>query len=114
VIARTQIAATGGVIGTAEFMSPEQGEGRPITRRSDLYSFGVVLYTMLTGRPPFVGRSMPELLKLHRYGRFDRPVDLVPELPSWLDELVCELLEKDPDKRPPDAHVVARRLETIQ
>jgi serine/threonine-protein kinase len=95
-------------------MSPEQGDGRPITRRSDLYSLGVVLYAMLTGRAPFLGRSMAELLNLHRYGQFDRPMAVVPEIPSWLDELVCQLLEKDPEKRPPDAHVVARRLEVVQ
>jgi serine/threonine-protein kinase len=114
VFAGTAITATGGIIGTPEYMSPEQGDSRPITRRSDLYSLGVVLYAMLTGRAPFLGRSMAELLNLHRYGQFDRPTAIVPEIPSWLDELVCQLLEKDPEKRPPDAHVVARRLEVVQ
>jgi serine/threonine-protein kinase len=102
VFAGTAITATGGIIGTPEYMSPEQGDSRPITRRSDLYSLGVVLYAMLTGRAPFLGRSMAELLNLHRYGQFDRPMAIVPEIPSWLDELVCQLLEKDPEKRPPD------------
>ena len=113
IFAGTQLTATGAIIGTAEYMSPEQGEGKPVTRRSDLYSLGVVLYFMITGRPPFLGRSLAELAKLHRYGQFDRPRALVPEIPSWLDELVCQLLEKEPDKRPPDAHVVARRLEIV-
>jgi serine/threonine-protein kinase len=114
VFAGTAITATGGVIGTPEYMSPEQGEGRPITKRTDLYSLGAVMYTMLTGHPPFVGRSLAELVHMHRFGQFDRPIAVVPEIPSWLDELVCQLLEKDPEKRPPDAHVVARRLEAIQ
>ena len=114
VFAGTAITATGGIIGTPEYMSPEQGDSRPITPRSDLYSLGVVMYAMLTGRAPFLGRSMAELLNLHRYGQFDRPIAVVPELPSWLDELVCQLLEKDPEKRPHDAHVVARRLEIVQ
>lgn len=114
VFAGTAITATGGIIGTPEYMSPEQGEGRPITRRTDLYSLGAVLYAMLTGRPPFVGRGIAGLINQHRYGQFDRPTAIVPEIPSWLDELVCQLLEKDPEKRPPDAHVVARRLEVIQ
>jgi serine/threonine-protein kinase len=114
VFAGTAITATGGIIGTPEYMSPEQGDGRPVTRRADLYSLGAVLYTMLTGRPPFVGRGVAGLINLHRFGQFDRPKTIVPEIPSWLDELVCQLLEKEPDKRPPDAYVVARRLETIQ
>jgi serine/threonine-protein kinase len=114
VFAGTAITVTGGIIGTPEYMSPEQGDGRPITKRSDLYSLGVVLYAMLTGRAPFLGRSMAELVNLHRFGQFDRPSAIVPEIPSWLDELVCQLLEKDPEKRPPDAHVVSRRLEVVQ
>jgi hypothetical protein len=114
VFAGTAITATGGIIGTPEYMSPEQGEGRNVTRRTDLYSLGAVLYAMLTGRPPFVGRGVAGLINQHRYGQFDRPTALVPEVPSWLDELICQLLEKDPEKRPPDAHVVARRLEVIQ
>ncbi len=114
VFAGTAITATGGIIGTAEYMSPEQGEGKPITLRSDLYSLGVVLYMMLTGRVPFLGRSVAELINLHRFGQFEKPTMLVPEIPSWLDALVCQLLEKDPEKRPADAHVVVRRLETVQ
>jgi serine/threonine-protein kinase len=114
VFAGTAITATGGIIGTPEYMSPEQGDGRPVTRRTDLYSLGAVLYTMLAGRPPFVGRGVAGLINQHRYGQFDRPMAIVPEIPSWLDELVCQLLEKDPERRPPDAHVVARRLDTVQ
>ncbi len=114
VFAGTAITATGGIIGTPEYMSPEQGDGSPITRRSDLYGLGIVMYTMLTGRPPFVGRSLAELVNQHRFARFDKPMMVVPEIPSWLDELVCQLLEKDPEKRPPDAHVVSRRLQVVQ
>jgi predicted Ser/Thr protein kinase len=110
----TALTATGGILGTPEYMSPEQGDGRPVTRRADLYSLGAVLYTMLVGRPPFAGRSVAGLINLHRYGQFDRPMAVVPEIPSWLDELVCQLLEKEPDKRPPDARVVGRRLEAVQ
>jgi serine/threonine-protein kinase len=114
VFAGTAITATGGIVGTAEYMSPEQGEGKPITLRSDLYSLGVVLYMMLTGRVPFLGRSVAELINLHRFGQFEKPMMVVPEIPSWLDALVCQLLEKDPEKRPADAHVVVRRLESVQ
>src|SRR5690606_11460600 len=68
---------------------------------------------MLTGRPPFSGESAIEVLKKHQFGQFDRPRNFVPELPSWLDELVCQMLEKDPEKRPPDAYVVSKRLQEI-
>jgi serine/threonine-protein kinase len=109
----TQLTATGGIIGTAEYMSPEQGEGKPVTPRSDLYSLGVVLYVMLTGRTPFSGNTPLDLIRQHRFSMFDTPRTVVPDLPRWMDELVCELMEKDPQKRPPNAQIVARRLESM-
>jgi serine/threonine-protein kinase len=68
----------------------------------------------LTGRPPFQGRSYVELLHKHRYGQFDNPQKIVPEIPHEIDEMVCQLLEKEPDKRPRDAHVFTRQLEGIR
>ncbi len=110
VFAADQLTITGAVIGTAEFMSPEQVEGRRADRRSDLYSLGAVLYTMLVGQPPFANGTPPEIMQKQRYGRFDPPRSYVPEIPSWLDEITCQLLEKNPEKRLPDAYVVSRRL----
>jgi serine/threonine-protein kinase len=114
VFASSHLTATGGVVGTAEFLSPEQAAGKPVTKRSDLYSLGVVLYTLLTGKPPFEGDSFVELLHKHRYGQFDRPQRRVPEIPYELDEIVCQLLEKDPGKRPPDCLVLGRQLEALR
>jgi serine/threonine-protein kinase len=111
--ASPHLTVTGGVIGTPEFLSPEQAAGKPVTHRSDLYSLGIVLYTLVTGRPPFVGETM-DLLHKHRFGQFDRPSRLVPDLPPDLDEVICNLLEKDPAKRPGDAGVLYRRLESIR
>src|SRR5262249_51890184 len=85
-----------------------------VTKRSDLYSLGVVLYTLLTGRTPFEGPSFVDLVHKHRYGMFDRPQKIVPAIPYEIDEVVCDLLEKDPAKRPPDCLVLGRRLETIR
>jgi serine/threonine protein kinase len=113
VFAGSKLTITGGIIGTAEYMSPEQGQGRRITKRSDLYSLGAVMYVMLTGRPPFSGKTTLDVIHKHTYGQFDRPRLRVPDIPFWLDEIVCQLMEKDPDKRFADAYVVNRKLQEL-
>jgi hypothetical protein len=113
VFAGSKLTVTGGIIGTAEYMSPEQGQGRRITKRSDLYSLGAVMYVMLTGRPPFSGKTTLDVIHKHKYNQFDRPRTIVPEIPYWLDDVVCQLMEKDPEKRPADAFVVNRRLQEV-
>ncbi|HVW01229.1 MAG TPA: serine/threonine-protein kinase [Planctomycetaceae bacterium] len=113
IFAADRLTITGGIVGTAEFMSPEQAEGKRATKQSDLYSLGVLLYVMTTGRAPFSGGTHVELLQKHRFGRFDSPKLLTPEMPHWLDEIICQLLEKDPAKRFPNAFVLGRRLEQV-
>jgi len=113
IFAGTRLTRTGGVIGTVEYMSPEQAKGGRVTKKSDLYSLGAVLYAMLTGRPPFLGKTSLEVVQKHQFGRFDKPILFAPDMPHWLDDLVCQLLEKDPDNRPPDAYVLSRRLQEI-
>jgi len=113
VFATQRLTVTGGVIGTAEYMSPEQAEGRRCTRQSDLYSLGAVMYVMLTGRPPFTGTSSLDILRKHLTGRFDRPSLYAPDIPRFLDEVVCQLLEKDPANRFADAHIVSLRLREV-
>lgn len=114
VFASGNLTATGGVVGTAEYLSPEQAAGKPVTKRSDIYSLGVVLYTLLTGRTPFVGTSFLDLLHKHRYAQFDAPQRLVPDIPHELNDVVCQLLEKEPDKRPPDCLVLGKQLDSIR
>ena len=113
VFAAEQLTVTGAVIGTAEFMSPEQVEGRRADRRSDLYSLGAVMYTMIVGQPPFSGNNAAEVMQKHRFGRFDTARSYVPAIPSWLDDVICQLLQKDPEKRIPDAYVLSRRLQEV-
>jgi serine/threonine-protein kinase len=111
--ASPHLTVPGGVVGTAEYLSPEQAAGKPVSKRSDLYSLGVVLYTLLTGRTPFKG-DVPTLLHQHRFGQFDRPGRLVLDVPPDFDEVICELMEKDPARRPGDASSLYRRLEAIR
>lgn len=113
VFAASRLTLTGGIIGTAEFMSPEQASGKRVTRQSDLYSLGAVLYCMVTGRPPFFGNTAVDVIHKQRYGLFDKPRMIEPEIPVWLEEIICQLLEKDPEKRFPDSHVLMRRLQGL-
>jgi serine/threonine protein kinase len=114
VFADPHLTKTGGVVGTPEFLSPEQAMGKPATKRSDLYSFGAVLYTLLTGRTPFQGKSVLDLLHKHRYAQFDAPRTIVPDIPLDLDEIVCQLLAKDPADRPGDAMALHKQLDRIR
>jgi serine/threonine protein kinase len=112
--ATSRLTRTGGIVGTAEYMSPEQAQGKRAARRSDLYSLGAVMYVMLTGRPPFTGPTANDILQKHQFSQFDKPSRYVPEIPRLLEDLVCQLLEKDPGKRPHDALVLMKRLEQIR
>jgi serine/threonine-protein kinase len=114
VFAAQNLTATGGVVGTGEYLSPEQATGKPVSKRSDLYSLGVVLYTLLTGRTPFQGESAAELMHKHCYGRFERLSRFAPDVPHDLEDAVCQLLEKDQAKRPADAAILHKQLDSIR
>ncbi len=101
-------------IGTGAYLPPETARGKPFTRRSDLYSLGGVLYTLLTGRPPFAGNSIVELMHKQCYTLPERPGMLVPDLPAELDELICTLLDKNPARRPASAAGVIEELERLR
>ena len=113
VFATNRLTVTGGVLGTAEYMSPEQSQGKRVTKQSDLYSLGAVLYVMLTGRPPFRGKTILEILQKHKFSQFDSVRRIVPEVPHWLDEIVCQCLAKNPEDRFPDAYVLSLRLQEV-
>ncbi|HVJ86951.1 MAG TPA: serine/threonine-protein kinase [Caulifigura sp.] len=113
VFASGKLTATGGVIGTVEYMSPEQAQGKRATKQSDIYGLGAVMYVMLTGRPPFTGKTALDIAQKHKYGQFDSPRRIVPEIPHWLDEIVCNCLQKKPEDRYPDAYVLQLRLQEI-
>jgi serine/threonine-protein kinase len=101
-------------VGTPYYMSPEQIDGTDVDHRSDLYSFGCVLYELLVGAPPFsVGDPLVILLD-HRDTPPRPPRELRPEIPRLLEGIVLDLLAKDPDDRPADAREVLRRLDELR
>ncbi|MER3442439.1 MAG: hypothetical protein C4296_13890 [Gemmataceae bacterium] len=111
----TALTSANCAVGTAAYMSPEQCRGeRNLTARSDIYSLGVVFYELLTGRKPFQADNAMEMFLQHCQGTFERPSRLVMDIPAWLDTLVCQMLEKEPHKRPVDAAMVERALEEVQ
>jgi serine/threonine-protein kinase len=95
----SQMTEAGSIIGTAQYLSPEQARGGVIDHRSDLYSVGVVLYELLTGTVPFVGDTPVEIAMKHLSSVPDPPSARRPELPVALDQIVLRALAKDPDER---------------
>ena len=102
------------LVGTWAYASPEQISGKPIDHRSDLYSLGVILFAMLTGKRPFVADDMAGYLELHR----DKPApsarDVVRSVPHHLDEVCRRLLQKAPRDRFQSAQEILYRLEAAE
>ncbi len=95
----SHLSKTGVAVGTASYMSPEQARGDKLDARTDLFSFGVVLYEMATGRQPFAGGSDAEAITAILRDRPVPPSRLNPQLPSRLEEIIHKALEKDRDLR---------------
>jgi serine/threonine-protein kinase len=102
--------ATGTVLGTAAYLSPEQASGQSAGPRSDLYSLGCVLFEMLTGRPPFTADSTVGLAYRQVHDDPGPPSTWRPGLPAGLDQVTAQLLAKDPAARPPSAAAARARL----
>jgi predicted Ser/Thr protein kinase len=95
----TGLTLAGSMIGTPDYMSPEQTEGRPVTPRSDLYGLGCVMYALIVGKPPFHGPSVTQVIDSVR---FQEPASLsrvAPQVPEALADIVGQLLRKNPEDR---------------
>ena len=102
------------MIGTPAFMAPEQFDRTtPIDHRTDLYALGGLAYQLLTGRRPFTAATMPELLHAVLLTPAPAVRDTRPDIPQDLDHLITQLLAKNPDHRPDNAHEVANRLRAV-
>jgi Protein kinase domain len=96
--------------GTPAYMAPEQLEGKEVTAKSDLYSLGLVLYEILTGKRAFNATTLPELIKQRESSVPANPTTLVPELDPLIERVILRCLEKDPAQRPASALQVAAAL----
>ncbi|MDA1049007.1 MAG: serine/threonine-protein kinase [Planctomycetota bacterium] len=110
----THLTADGSVVGTADYMAPEQAEGRPVSNRTDLFSLGAVMFTLLTRRPPFSGGSIPEVLHRLRYDDAPLVRRYAPSVPIELEEVIDQLLKKDAKDRIPTALVLANQLKAME
>ena|SRR6266487_2139068 len=97
--AQATMTQTAQVIGTAQYLSPEQARGERVDHRSDLYSVGCLLYELLTGRPPFTGDSPVAIAYQHVRENPVPPSRVDPELPGWADAIVLKAMAKDPAAR---------------
>ena len=97
--AQATMTQTAQVIGTAQYLSPEQARGERVDSRSDLYSVGCLLYELLTGRPPFTGDSPVAIAYQHVRENPIPPSRVDPELPAWADPIVLRAMAKDPGER---------------
>src|SRR5262249_55654629 len=114
----TALTGANCTVGTAAYMSPEQCRGVPdeITTKSDLYSLGVVLFELLTGRKPFIAEGPVEMFNKHVHDPAPRPNwslkgTTTGEIPIWLETIVLQLMEKKPEHRPLNAEIVGKALD---
>ncbi len=107
------LTRAGAVVGTVLYMAPEQCRGAQLDYRADLYAFGAVLFWALTGRPPFMGDGLAQVIMQHIQAPPAKPSSINPLIPASLEALVLKLLEKNPADRYPSALAVRDVLATM-
>ena len=105
---------TGSIMGTAQYLSPEQAQGHSVAAGSDLYSIGVVLYELLTGRVPFDGDAAVTIALKHVSEAPPPPSQINPAVPRELEQVVLWVLNKNPSDRPADADQLIAALESVR
>jgi beta-lactam-binding protein with PASTA domain len=107
----SDMTETGSIMGTAQYLSPEQAQGHPVSEASDLYSVGVVLYELVTGRVPFDAEAAVTIALKHVSEAPVPPTTLSPSVPIELEQVILWALNKDPAHRPADADQLIQALE---
>ena len=113
IVGGTRHTATGAVVGTAMYMSPEQIKGEQPDRRTDIYSLGVTLFEMVSGRPPFEAESAMTLMMMHINDPVPDPKKLNPDVPDALVAVIQKALAKDPNNRYQSAAQMAAALRNL-
>ena len=109
----SEMTEAGSIVGTAQYLSPEQARGAPVDESSDLYSTGIVLYELLTGTVPFTGETPVEIAMKHLSQTPEPPSARRPEIPRDLDLVVLRALAKEPADRYRSAGELDRDLELV-
>jgi serine/threonine-protein kinase len=109
----SKMTVAGSIIGTAEYMAPEQAAGKPVDPRADLYSLGAVAFVLLARRPLFKGKSLREVLHKQQYEIPEPLRHFNPDVPEAFEQLISQLLEKDPARRIPNAMVLGRLFDGL-
>jgi len=111
-VSSTTITQTGSVVGSVHYFSPEHAKGVATGEKSDLYSLGIVLYQMLTGRLPFLGESPISVALKHLQEHFDEPRSVNPMIPQSVENIILKSMRKNPGERYESAKEMLRDLET--
>ena len=109
----TRLTNEGQALGSFAYSPPEMITGKPVDQRTDLYSLGVMMYEMVTGERPFAGEQVVTIIGQHLYSQATPPSDHNPQCPAVLEELILQLLSKDPSDRPGFAGNVLTVLENL-
>jgi serine/threonine protein kinase/Flp pilus assembly protein TadD len=112
-VTQAQMTMAGMVVGTVSYMAPEQALGRPVDHRADLFSLGIVLFELLTGRVPFEGTAPTEIIDRILHEPAPPPSRFTSGVPAALDAIVARALEKDPDFRYQQARDLYRDLRQV-
>jgi serine/threonine-protein kinase len=108
-----RLTTSGMTLGTVQYDAPEQGQGEIVSSAADVYALGIVMYEMLTGRPPFDGDTPVAVAMQHIQDPPVPPSQLNPNIPSTLEDIILRCLEKVPEMRFRDGSSLAGALEML-